>query len=245
MKSLLAFSLLVSLSASASSVLEAQKKQITQIIAGNQVSIDKAINSLRGVQAQLRRNVNTIATLQGIENTCADTDFERLITNLAKKWEFDFVKMTTVRLESKYQEFKRNPQLEPKLSISQSEIFDTTARVAIAQKIKVCNYSELFSFDTSADFDHAARGAWQNYSPLLSYQDIVSGSYQKTMKHIVDNAPVKVQGVMRRLGPGSASYRLGKVYQVITYDKVFSSSNRYNHAELTSPIEIIKKAKNL
>src|SRR5690606_15956292 len=109
MKSLLILSAFLSFTAVASTELEIQKNNIERIIAKNQQDINLAIDQLREDQATLRRSSNSITALQRIQNSCADTDFERLITNLKKNWEFDFVKMTTSRLTSSYRMYQNNP----------------------------------------------------------------------------------------------------------------------------------------
>lgn len=243
MKSFLALSFLISFSALATPALEAQKKNIDSIIAKNQQDINTAIEALRADQSSLRRSFNAIDVIQGIQNSCADTDFERLITNLKRKWEYDFVRMTTYRSESRYRMFKNNPELVPDLRLSASEVFNINSLLQIARNIKICNYGELFNFDESADFVYATERAWQDYDAALSYNDITSNKYQRTLRHIVDKAPIKVVGEVKRIGSPAASYRFGRVNRLITYDKVFSGGLSFQHAEITNPIEIIKKAK--
>src|SRR5690606_8138408 len=105
--------------------------------------INTAIEALRADQSSLRRSFNAIDVIQGIQNSCADTDFERLITNLKRKWEYDFVRMTTYRSESRYRMFKNNPELVPDLRLSASEVFNINSLLQIARNIKICNYGEL------------------------------------------------------------------------------------------------------
>ena len=243
MKSLLSLSLFISLHAVATPALEAQKRHIDSIIAKNQQDINQALEILRMDQRTLRRSTNALAVIEGIVQSCADSDFERLITSLKKNWEYDFVKMTSWRLESSYRMYINNPELEPHLKISASEVFNINARLETARNIKICNYEELFDFDESADFVYAREGAWQNYHAVLSYNDIVSSKYQRTLKHIVAKAPIKVKREIKRIGSPSASYRFGRVNQLITFDKVFSGGLSFQHAKLTNPIEIIKQAK--
>jgi len=243
MKSLLILSAFLSFTAVASTELEIQKNNIERIIAKNQQDINLAIDQLREDQATLRRSSNSITALQRIQNSCADTDFERLITNLKKNWEFDFVKMTTSRLTSSYRMYQNNPELTPNLKISQSEVFKVQEKLNLARNIDICNYGELFDYDESGDFVYALNRAWQNYDATLSFNDIISNNYQKTLGHIVSRAPVKVVGEVSRFGNPRSSYNFGKVYRLITYDKVYSGGYRFSHAEITNPIEIIKKAK--
>lgn len=245
MKRLLALSFLFSFSAMANSNLEAQKARIQSIINKNQQDINTAISILRKDQDKLRTSINANPILQDIQSRCADVEFERLIQNVKRNWEYDFVKMTTSRLESSYETYRRNPELNGNLKISQSEVFDLAPKVSLARSIKICNYNELFIFDESEDFKYAKQGAWQNYNAVLSFDDIDKGNYNKVLGHIVDRSPIKVIGNITRLGSVGASYRFGKVNLTINYDKVFSAGYRFNHPELTNPIEIIKKAKRL
>jgi len=243
MKSLLLIGAFVSFAAVANSELEYQKNYIEKIIAKSQQDINLAVDQLREDQATLRNSSNTITAIQRIQNSCADTDFERLINNLKNNWEFDFVKMTTKRLESSYRTFKNNPQLTPNLKIYPSEIFNLDEKVKLARNIDICNYKDLFEYDETPDFEYAKERGWQNYSPILSFNDIMSNNYQKTLRHIVSRAPLKVVGEVSRFGKPRTSYSFGKVYRLITYDKVYSAGYRFSHAEVTNPIEIIKKAK--
>lgn len=236
MKTLLFLSLIFSFNSFANDSLEAQKKRIEAIIAKNQQDINKAIEALRTDQNELRQSQNTNKTLEAIQNSCADTDFERLITNIKKSWEYDFVTLTTRRLESSYRG-------GGKLSISQSEVFNLSDRLKTARNIKVCNYNELFQFETSDDFEYAVSGAWQNYDATLSLNDIKTKKYQRTLEHIVSKAPVRVIDEVSRIGKPSTSYSFGKVHRLITYDKVFSAGYRFFHAEETNPLDIIKTAK--
>lgn len=236
MKNFLFFSLIFSFQAFATDSLEAQRKHVESIIAKNQQNINKAIEVLRADQDELRSSTNANKVLEGIQNACADTDFERLITNIKKSWEYDFVKLTTMRLESSYRGGS-------KPSISQSEVFNLTERLNTARNIKICNYNELFNFETSEDFSYAVSGAWQNYDATLSLNDIKTKKYQKTLEHIVKKAPVKVEDKISRIGNPSSDYYFGKVSRVITYDKVFSGGYRFFHADLTNPLDIIKQAK--
>lgn len=245
MKQLIALALTISFSAFASNDLEAQRARVQEIINKNQKDINIAIKVLRQDQAKLRTSVNSNTTLQDIQNACADGDFEKFINNVKNNWEYDYVKMTTRRLESSYRGYLNNPDITPVLTISQSEVFKAAEKIALARSLKVCKYNELFTFVEDADFKYAKDTAWQNYNAVLSFQDITSGKYDKTLRHIVYRGPIKVEGNLTRFGSPEAAYRFGKVQLTINYDKVPSAGYRFKHPDETNPIEIIKKAKRL
>ncbi len=246
MKKLAALSLLFSFSAFANSAeLENQKNKILDIIKKNEQSVNIALKAVENDRQFLRTSFNTTPALKDIQNGCADSEFVKLSENLKRVWMSDYVTWPMRRLNSSYQYYLNNPQVTPNLSISQSEIFDAVKGLVQARSIKVCKYNDLFIFEENEDFRHAKNGAWQNYNASLSFDDIKSGTYDKTLRHVVYQGPIKVEGTLTRFGTPSSSYRFGKVNISINWDKVPSGGYSFSHPELTNPLDIIKKAKKL
>lgn len=244
MKKLLALSLLFSFSAFASSAeLEAQKNRILDIIKKNEQNVNIALKAVENDRQFLRTSFNTTPALKEIQNNCADNEFVKLSENLKRLWLNDYVTWPMRRLNSSYQYYLNNPQVKPSLSISQSEIFDAVKGVERARSIKVCQYNDLFIFEENEDFKYAKNGAWQNYDASLSFDDIKKGTYDKTLRHVVYQGPIKVVGSLTRFGTPSSSFRFGRVNISINWDKVPSAGYSFSHPELTNPLDIIKKAK--